>query len=69
MMLRVLTWPFRMAAEVIGWLLDLAGSMIGFVIGLVLCCLGVVLYMTGVGAILGVPMVILGGGLMLKSIF
>ncbi|MBE5804633.1 MAG: hypothetical protein E7316_09000 [Clostridiales bacterium] len=69
MMLQVLTWPFRMAAKLIGWILDLAGSMIGFAIGLVFCCLGVALYMTGIGAILGVPMVIFGGGLMLKSIF
>ena len=69
MMLNVLTWPFRVAADLMGLLLSLAGSMIGLVIGFVICCLGVLLCLTGIGLIIGVPLTIFGGGLMLKSIF
>ena len=69
MMLNVLTWPFRVAADLMGLLLSLAGSMIGLAIGFVICCLGVLLSLTGIGLIIGVPLVIFGGGLMLKSIF
>ena len=69
MMLRVLTWPFRVAADLMELLLSLAGSMIGLVIGFVICCLGVLLCLTGIGMIVGVPLAIFGGGLMLKSIF
>lgn len=69
MMLNVLTWPFRVAADLMGLLLSLAGSMLGLAIGFVICALGVLLCLTGIGLILGVPMVIFGGGLMLKSIF
>lgn len=69
MMLNVLTWPFRLAADLIGMVLDLAGSLIGLALGFALCCVGVLLCLTGIGAILGVPLVIFGGGMMLKGIF
>jgi len=69
MMLRLLTWPFRLAADLMGMILSLAGSMLGLAIGFVFCALGVLLCLTGIGMILGVPLAIFGGGLMLKSIF
>ena len=56
MMLNVLTWPFRVAADLLGLLLSLAGSMIGLCIGFVICCLGVLLCLTGIGMIIGVPL-------------
>lgn len=69
MMLRLLTWPFRVAADLIGLILSLAGSILGLAIGFVICALGVLLCLTGIGMIIGIPMAIFGGGLMLKSIF
>lgn len=69
MMLRLLLWPFSVAADLVGILLSLAGSVIGLAVGFVLCCLGVLLCLTGIGLIIGVPLTILGGGMMLKSIF
>jgi len=69
MMLRLLTWPFRLAADLMGMILSLAGSMLGLAIGFVFCALGVLLCLTGIGLIIGVPLAIFGGGLMLKSIF
>ena len=69
MMLRLLTWPFRFAADLMGLLLSLAGSMLGLAIGFVFCALGVLLCLTGIGMIIGVPLAVFGGGLMLKSIF
>ena len=69
MMLRLLTWPFRMGMELIGMILGLTGRLAAFSLGGVICCAGVVLCLTVIGLILGVPMVIFGGGMMLKSIF
>ena len=69
MMLRLLTWPFRMGMELIGMILGLTGRLAAFILGGVIYCAGVVLCMTVIGLILGVPMVIFGGGMMLKSIF
>ena len=68
-MLRLLTWPFRMAMDLIGMILGMTGRLVAFILGRVICCAGVALCLTVVGLILGVPMVIFGGGLMLKSIF
>lgn len=68
-MLRILTWPFELLFDLIGFVLSLTGALIGFIVGLVLCCIGVALCLTVIGAVPGVPLVILGGGLMLKSIF
>lgn len=61
--------PFRLAGAVIGWILSAVGSLVAFGIGLGICAAGVALCLTIVGAIIGVPMVIFGGGLMMKSIF
>ena len=69
MMLKLLTWPFSLAADLIGMLLNLAGSILGLAIGFVICALGVLLCLTGIGAIVGIPLAVFGGGLMLKSIF
>lgn len=69
MMLKLLTWPFRVAADLIGLILSLAGSILGLAIGFVICALGVLLCLTGIGMIIGIPLAIFGGGLMLKSIF
>ena len=69
MMLRLLTWPFRMGMELIGMILGLTGRLAAFILGSVICCAGVALCLTVIGLMLGVPMVIFGGGMMLKSIF
>ena len=65
----LITWPFQLAGWFIGWILSAVGSLIGFAIGLAVCVAGAALCLTIIGAIIGVPMVIFGGGLMLKSIF
>ncbi len=68
-MLRLLTWPFSLAVRMIELVLSAAGRLVAFGLGLLTCTLGVALCMTLVGALLGVPMVIFGGGMLLKSIF
>lgn len=68
-MLRLLTWPFSLAARMIELVLSAAGRLVAFGLGLLVCALGVALCMTLFGALLGVPMVIFGGGMLLKSIF
>jgi len=68
-LLELLLLSFRAAAWMIASILSLVGRMASFFIGLALCAAGVLLCMTLVGAVAGVPMVIFGGGLMLRSIF
>lgn len=65
----IISAPFRFVIWLIGAILELTGRFMGFMIGLVVCALGVAVSLTVVGAIIGVPMVIIGGGLMLKCLF
>ena len=65
----MITWPVRLALGLMGWILSAVGSLIAMDIGLVICALGVALCFTLVGAIIGIPLIIFGGGLILKSIF
>lgn len=68
-MLRILAWPFVAAGALIGLILSAVGRVFAFGMGLAIAMLGVVLCMSIAGLVLGVPMVIFGGGLMMRSIF
>ena len=65
----LLTRPFQLAANLIGLILVAVGRMTAFILGLIVCCGGVALCLTIIGAILGIPMIVFGGGLMIRSIF
>lgn len=65
----IITWPFRLAMAIIGWILSAAGRFIAFFIGLGLCSLGVLISLTVIGAVIGIPLMLFGGALMLSSIF
>ena len=68
-LITLLTAPFRLAIRLISFIIGAAGRLLALLIGLVLCALGVGLCLTGLGAIVGVPLVVFGGGLMFRSIF
>lgn len=63
--MRLLTFPFRLLFSLIG----LIGRFATAVMGMVLICVGVVVSLTIVGAIVGVPIAIVGGLLVMRSIF
>lgn len=65
----IITAPFRFCGWLIGLILEVTGRLISLVIGLAICAVGVALCFTVVGAIIGIPLIIFGGALMLKSIF
>lgn len=67
--MRILTWPFIMAGGLIALILSAIGRIFAFGLGLALVMLGVLLCISLVGLVLGVPLVIFGGGLMFRSIF
>lgn len=68
-MLRILSWPFVAAGALIALILSAVGRIFSFGLGLAITAIGVILCATIAGLVLGVPMVIFGGGLMLRSIF
>ncbi len=68
-LLEIFTAPFKLAIWLIGLILDATGRILSLLIGLGICAIGVGLCLTLIGAIIGIPLIIFGGGLMLKAIF
>lgn len=68
-MLRILFWPFRAVWSFVGLMFSLLGVLVSGIIGFGLMAAGLVLTFTIVGAVVGVPLVLLGGAMMVRSIF
>jgi len=68
-MAAVLIWPFKMVWNLLAFILNLTGRFVAILIGLVLVLIGVAISVTIVGAILGIPMIVFGGALILRGLF
>ena len=64
-----LLWPFAMLWHLLAIIAGLTGRFIAMILGLVFVCVGVIVSLTGIGAIVGIPMVIIGLLLFLKGLF
>ena len=62
-------WPFVAIWNLITWILQLTGRLVAAVLGLVLMIVGVILTVTIIASPVGIPMIIFGFLLMLRSIF
>lgn len=67
--MRVLTWPFRMIFAFVGLLFGMIGRLLSAILGLVFLLVGIIICFTLVGAIVGIPMSILGAALFIRSFF
>lgn len=61
--------PFYAIWRLLGVTLELTGRITGLVLGLVLVTVGVILSLTVVGAIVGIPLAVLGFMLMVRGLF
>ncbi len=68
-MAAVIIWPFRLLWNLVIWVINLTGRFVAILIGLVLLLLGVALSATVIGAIIGIPMAVFGGALLLRGLF
>ncbi len=64
-----LLWPFAMLWHLLAAIVGLTGRFIAMVLGLVFICVGVIVSLTLIGAIVGIPMMIVGLLLFLKGLF
>ena len=62
-------WPFWSIWQVVAFIVGLTGRLLAVVLGFVFMLVGVILTVTVVGAIIGIPMIILGFLILLKGIF
>jgi hypothetical protein len=62
-------WPFAALWKLIATIVGLTGRFVTMVLGLVFMLVGVIVSLTVIGAIIGIPMAIIGLLLFLKGIF
>lgn len=67
--MKILFWPFIMLWGFIGLLLSLLGRMLTGILGLVFMIVGGVVTLTVIGAVVGVPLAILGALLVGRALF
>ncbi len=62
-------WPFVALWRLVAGIIELTGRLIAVIVGLVLLLLGVLLSITIIGAIIGVPLALFGFMLMVRGFF
>jgi uncharacterized membrane protein HdeD (DUF308 family) len=64
-----LLWPFWMIWRLIIVIIAITGRLVGAVLGLVFMIAGAVVSLTIVGLVVGIPMIIFGFMLLMRSLF
>lgn len=62
-------YPFWLIWRLVVWIIEATGRLVGAILGLVLMIVGVVVSLTVVGLIVGVPLFIFGMMLVGRSLF
>ncbi len=62
-------WPFVAIWRLLATIVELTGRFVAMIVGLVLLLVGVLVSFTIIGAIIGIPMAIIGILLFLRGIF
>lgn len=68
-MLRILFWPFELLWSIIGLVFDLLGVIISLTVGLILAIAGTILTCSIIGAFIGIPLIVFGILLAVRSFF
>ncbi len=64
-----LLWPFAAIWRLIAFIFEFVGRFVAITLGLILMLLGVVVSLTGIGVIVGIPMVLFGLLLIVRGFF
>jgi hypothetical protein len=64
-----LLWPFVALWKLLAGIVTLTGRLMAAVLGLVLMIVGVVVSLTVIGAIVGIPLIVFGFLLILRGLF
>ncbi len=62
-------WPFVAFFALLGAIVNLVGRFVAILLGLVLMAVGVILSLTIVGAVVGIPLMLLGFSLVVRGLF
>jgi hypothetical protein len=64
-----LLYPFWLIWRLVVWIIEATGRLIGAIFGLVLMIAGVIISLTVIGAVVGIPLIIFGFMLLVRSLF
>ncbi|MBI5351425.1 MAG: hypothetical protein HZB50_02175 [Chloroflexi bacterium] len=62
-------WPFAAIWKLLSIIVELTGRFVAMVLGIVLILVGVIVSLTIIGAIVGIPLALIGLLLLLRGIF
>ena len=62
-------WPFRALWTLIATIVEMTGRLVAMILGSVFILVGLVVSLTIVGAVIGIPLAIIGFLLVLRGIF
>jgi hypothetical protein len=62
-------WPFAAIWKLLAVIVELTGRLVAMILGIVLMLVGGIVSLTVIGAIIGIPLAIIGLLLFLKGIF
>jgi hypothetical protein len=62
-------WPFAAIWKLIAVIVEMTGRFLAMIIGIILMIIGGIISLTIIGAIIGIPLAIIGLLLFLKGIF
>jgi hypothetical protein len=62
-------WPFVALWDLLAFILTLTGRLVAGIIGLVFMIVGIILSLTIIASPIGIPMIIIGFLMVLRSIF
>lgn len=68
-MLKLIFWPFILISKIIKILISLLRRSINIGLGFIFIIIGIVSSITIIGAVIGIPLIILGLGIIMKGIF
>ena len=62
-------WPFAAIWRLLTWILEFTGRLVAVILGVVFILVGVIISLTVIGAVVGVPLAIFGFLLMMRGLF
>jgi len=62
-------WPFWAIWKLVAFIIEMTGRLVGLIVGGVFIVVGVIVSLTVVGAIIGIPLALFGVLLMVRCLF
>jgi hypothetical protein len=68
-MMAVLNWPFKALGSLTTFILEATGRLLAVLLGIALMIVGILVSLTVIGAIISLPMTLLGFALVIRGLY